>query len=55
MVHIKLPDQGSNVHPRHWKVKSQPLCHQGSPFNAIFLIRVSRTNLDKYFQAQRLL
>ena len=26
-----LPDQGSNLHPPHWQVDSQPLCHQGSP------------------------
>ena len=27
----QLPSQGSNPRPRHWKVKSQPLDHQGSP------------------------
>ncbi|XP_061029329.1 cytochrome b5 type B isoform X1 [Eubalaena glacialis] len=26
-----LPDQGSNLHPLHWKAKPQPLDHQGSP------------------------
>ena len=26
-----LPNQGSNPHPVRWKVKSQPLDHQGSP------------------------
>ena len=25
-----LPDQGLNLYPWHWKVKSQPLDHQGS-------------------------
>ena len=27
-----LPDQGSNPHPLHWQVDSQPLRHQGSPY-----------------------
>ena len=26
-----LPYQGSNLHSLHWKAKSQPLDHQGSP------------------------
>ena len=26
-----FPDQGSNPHPLHWQVDSQPLRHQGSP------------------------
>ena len=30
-----LPDQGSNPCPMHWQADSQPLCHQGSPENAI--------------------
>ena len=29
-VRSQLPDQGSNLQPLHWKVKSQPLDHQGS-------------------------
>ena len=28
-----FPNQGSNLHPLHWKVDSQPLGHQGSPSN----------------------
>ena len=32
----KLPTQGSNPHLLHWKAKSQPLDHQGSPlFDAL--------------------
>ena len=30
-VGSQLPSWGSNPRPRHWKVKSQPLDHQGSP------------------------
>ena len=30
-VGTQLPDQGSNLHPLHWKAKSQSLDHQGSP------------------------
>ena len=30
-VRSQLPDQGSNLQPLRWKVKSQPLDHQGSP------------------------
>ena len=28
-----LPDQGSNPCPLHWQADSQPLRHQGSPYN----------------------
>ena len=28
-----FPDEGSNPHPPHWQVDSQPLGHQGSPSN----------------------
>ena len=28
---ILAPNQGSNPHPLHWKVKPQPPDHQGSP------------------------
>ena len=27
-----LPSQGTELHPLHWQVKSEPLDHQGSPF-----------------------
>ena len=27
----QFPDQGLNLRPLHWKAKSQPLDHQGSP------------------------
>ena len=30
-----FPDQGSNPCPLHWQADSQPLCHQGSPVNAL--------------------
>ena len=30
-VRSYLPKQGLNSHPLHWKVKSQPLNHQGNP------------------------
>ena len=32
-----FPDQGSNPCPLHWQADSQPLCHQGSPQNNLFL------------------
>ena len=28
-----FPDQGSNPCPLHWQADSQPLRHQGSPYN----------------------
>ena len=31
-----FPDQGSNPCPLHWQADSQPLRHQGSPFQSIF-------------------
>ena len=31
MWDLKIPDQGSNPHPLHWKTKSQPLDCRGSP------------------------
>ena len=31
-----LPHQGSNLHSLHWKAKSQPLDHQGSPRDVCF-------------------
>ena len=31
-----LPDQGLNPCPLHWQADYQPLCHQGSPYIAIF-------------------
>ena len=31
-VGSQFPDQGSNPRPRHWKVDSLPLDHQGSPY-----------------------
>ena len=37
-----FPDQGSNPCRLHWQADSQPLCHQGSPNNMCFLIRVFR-------------
>ena len=27
-----LPNQGTDLHPLHWKAKSEPLGHQESPF-----------------------
>ena len=30
-----FPDQGSNPCPLHWQADSQPLRHQGSPFNTL--------------------
>ena len=30
-VRSQLPEEGANPHPLHWKVKSYPLNHQGSP------------------------
>ena len=32
-----FPDQDSNPCPLHWQADSQPLRHQGSPGNCIFL------------------
>ena len=32
-----FPDQGSNPCPLHWQADSQPLHHQGSPCNQVFL------------------
>ena len=32
-----LPDQGSNPCPLHWQTDSQPLRHQGSPSNYLFI------------------
>ena len=32
-----LPDQGSNLCPLHWQADPQPLRHQGSPKNFIFI------------------
>ena len=32
-----FPDQGSNPCPLHWQADSQPLCHQGSPQQELFL------------------
>ena len=29
-----FPDQGSNLRPLHWQADSQPLRHQGSPWQA---------------------
>ena len=36
-----LPDQGSNPCPLHWQADSQPLRHQGSPIEALFIIASS--------------
>ena len=38
MWHVRsyFPNQGSNLHPLHWKVDSQPLGHQESPRNLDF-------------------
>ena len=33
-----FPDQGSNLCPLHWQADSQPLHHQGSPWNFIFYL-----------------
>ena len=35
-VGSKFPDQGSNLRPLHCKENSEPLDHQGSPFQVIF-------------------
>ena len=32
-----LLDRGTNPCPLHWQADSQPLCHQGSPFNRSLL------------------
>ena len=32
-----LPDQGSNLRPLHWQADPQPLRHQGSPSDQIFV------------------
>ena len=32
-----FPDQGSNPCPLHWQADSQPLRHQGSPYNYFFI------------------
>ena len=39
-----LPNQGSNPHPLHWKVKYQPLEHQESPLHAV--LNISRWTLE---------
>ena len=33
-----FPDQGSNPCPLHWQADSQPLRHQGSPYNRAFYL-----------------
>ena len=35
---ILVPAQGSNLHPLHWKVDSQPLDHQWSPNLSLLMI-----------------
>ena len=32
-----FPDQGSNPCPPHWQTDSQPLSHQGSPYEGFFV------------------
>ena len=39
-----FPDQGSNPCPLHWQADSQPLCHQGSPWNSVLSFKI----LGKY-------
>ena len=36
-----IPEQGSNPHHLHWKVKSSPLDHQGSPLCSLLRVRQS--------------
>ena len=38
VAHEIFPDHGSNPHPLHWQVDSQPLYHQGSPEHDSFFI-----------------
>ena len=35
-VGSQLLNQESNLHPLHWKAKSQQLDHQGSPYVSFF-------------------
>ena len=37
-----FPDQGSNPCPLHWQADSQPLRHQGSPKDVIFILACSK-------------
>ena len=44
----QLPDQGSNPHPLHWKVKSQPMDRQGSPTTDYYQMQI-KTIMRNYF------
>ena len=44
-----FPDQGSNPCPLHWQADSQPLCHQGSPYQIFLLLTLLMLALDICF------
>ena len=43
-----FPDQGSNPCPLYWQADSQPLRHQGSPFNCLLLIFIASLHQLRY-------
>ena len=43
-----LPNQGSNPHPLHWQVDSQPLRHQGSSY---FILKTIFFNVDPFLKS----
>ena len=46
-VGFLLPDKGSNPHVLHWKAKSYPLNHQGSPLKWVYFI-ICKLYLQKW-------